>query len=40
MADFLEMLGVSRFYARLSFQYLREYTREEIEDEGIDFALR
>lgn len=37
MADFLEMLGVSRFYARLSFQYLRQYTCEEIEDEGIGF---
>jgi hypothetical protein len=37
MADFLEMLGVSRFFARLSFQYLQEFTPEEIQSEGIGF---
>lgn len=38
MADFLETLGVSRFYSRLSFQYLADFNREEIEDEGIGFG--
>ena len=37
MADFLETLGVSRFYAQLSFQYLAGFDREDIEDEGIGF---
>ncbi len=37
MADFLETLGVNRFYAQLSFQYLEEFNREEIEGEGIGF---
>ena len=37
MADFLETIGVSRFYAQLSFQYLAEFNREEIEGEGIGF---
>lgn len=38
MADFLEVLGVNRLFARLSFQYLPEFRREEIEDEGIGFS--
>ncbi len=37
MADFLETIGVSRFYAQLSFQYLGEFDREQIEGEGIGF---
>ncbi len=37
MADFLEMLGVSRFFSQLSFQYLAEFSGEEIHREGIGF---
>ncbi len=37
MADFLELLGVSRFFAQLSFQYLQEFTSEDMQDAGIGF---
>lgn len=37
MADFLEMLGVSRFFAQLSFQYLGEFSVDEMQGEGITF---
>ncbi|MHB8901113.1 MAG: hypothetical protein ACYC6Y_20380 [Thermoguttaceae bacterium] len=37
MADFLETLGVNRVYAQLSYQYLADFTPEQIEDEGIGF---
>ncbi len=37
MADFLETLGVSRFFAQLSFPYLEEFSSEEIQLEGIQF---
>lgn len=37
MADFLEVLGVSRFFAQLSFQYFAEFDSEEIHREGIGF---
>lgn len=40
MADFLEAVGVNRFFAQLSFQYLAEFTNEDIEQEGIGFRDR
>ena len=39
LADFLEMIGISRFFAQLSFQYQAEFSSEEIEDHGITFRL-
>ena len=37
MADFLEILGVSRVFGQLSFRYLAEFNADEIHKEGIEF---
>lgn len=37
MADFLELLGVSRFFAQLSYQYLAEFSTDDIQGKGIAF---
>ena len=37
LADFLEMVGVCRFFAQLSFQYRAEFSAEDIQKEGIAF---
>lgn len=37
LADFLELLGVSRFFAQLSFQYLGQFSDDQLQGEGLAF---